>query len=280
MDFSIRTKPSPKNLHSMLHLQSRTNPFRILIRCHQFVWLNCTKRRLIPRFSPRVILAQFQLCVAVFFLSCRWPRSDIRSSLAKAFTGEHSQNCFSSRNWLCNQFNFAFSLHPRHDTPEQFAFDPFSITLFLYSMSLFEGKSSEAARQEVSGFYHPDPAINSHQSKCLFSTFLQVSSKFVSVYTIGFVYWPITQTINFAWVKPRNQVIYVSFASLIWTTFLAYMKVKRNFSFVTLPNWYLFFAKPSFPQAHPIEKDSALDISSLLASILAAPRNDSNVTVA
>lgn len=185
--------------------------------------------------------------MSLFFFSCRWPRSDIRSSLAKAFTGEHSQNCFSSRNWLCNQFNFAFSLHPRHDTPEQFAFDPFSITLFLYSMSLFEGKSSEAARQEVSGFYHPDPAINSHQSKCLFSTFLQVSSKFVSVYTIGFVYWPITQTINFAWVKPRNQVIYVSFASLIWTTFLAYMKVKWNFSFVTLPNWYLYFAKPSFP---------------------------------
>lgn len=33
---------------------------------------------------------------------------------------------------------------------EQFAFDPFSISLFLYSMSVFEGKTPEEARKEVS----------------------------------------------------------------------------------------------------------------------------------
>jgi hypothetical protein len=33
---------------------------------------------------------------------------------------------------------------------EQVAFDPFSITLFLYSMSLFEGKSQKEAKDEVS----------------------------------------------------------------------------------------------------------------------------------
>ncbi|CAG9806899.1 unnamed protein product [Chironomus riparius] len=97
-----------------------------------------------------------------------WPRSDIRSALAKAFT-------------------------------EQVAFDPFSISLFLYAMTIFEGKTHEQARREV-------------------------SSKFLSIYAIGLVYWPITQTINFGFVKPKNQVIYVSFASLIWTTFLAYVK--------------------------------------------------------
>lgn len=91
-------------------------------------------------------------------------------------------------------------------------------------MSLFEGKTTEEAQEEV-------------------------TSKFISVYAIGFVYWvetkfascslgiklificfrqPIAQTINFACVKPKNQVIYVSFASLIWTTFLAYMKVELN----------------------------------------------------
>lgn len=48
-----------------------------------------------------------------------WPRRDIRSSLKKAFT-------------------------------EQFAFDPFSITLFLYSMTIFEGKDHDVAKQEVS----------------------------------------------------------------------------------------------------------------------------------
>lgn len=58
----------------------------------------------------------------------------------------------------------------------------------------------------------------------------KVKNKFVNVYAIGFVYWPIAQTINFAFVPVRNQVIYVSVASLIWTTFLAYMKVRTKFS--------------------------------------------------
>lgn len=89
-------------------------------------------------------------------------------------------------------------------------------------MSVFEGKTSEEAREEVS---NDDISINQLSLIDILVWTHQVSKKFVSVYTIGFVYWPIAQTINFAWVKPRNQVIYVSFASLIWTTFLAYMKV-------------------------------------------------------
>lgn len=46
--------------------------------------------------------------------------------------------------------------------PEQFAFDPFSITLFLYSMSIFEGKTAAEAKKEVSGrhFFYRLPAIN------------------------------------------------------------------------------------------------------------------------
>lgn len=97
-----------------------------------------------------------------------WPYSDIRSALAKAFT-------------------------------EQVAFDPFSITMFLYTMSIIEGRTHNEAKNEV-------------------------FSKFLSVYAVGFVYWPIAQTFNFGFVKPKNQVIFASFASLIWTTFLAYMK--------------------------------------------------------
>ncbi|CAO1438027.1 unnamed protein product [Diamesa hyperborea] len=97
-----------------------------------------------------------------------WPRSDIRSSLAKAFT-------------------------------EQFAFDPFSISMFLYTMTILEGKRHVEAKKEV-------------------------TDKFVKTYQIGFIFWPCVQTINFAFVPMKNQVICVSFASLIWTTFLAYMK--------------------------------------------------------
>lgn len=112
---------------------------------------------------------------------------------------------------------------------EQFAFDPFSITLFLYTMSIIEGKTSEEAKKEVRNLM--GKSVNQSILTILFCflflsfTIKKVTNKFLSIYAIGFVYWPIAQTINFAWVKPRNQVIYVSFASLIWTTFLAIMKV-------------------------------------------------------
>lgn len=39
---------------------------------------------------------------------------------------------------------------------EQFAFDPFSIMMFLYSMSLFEGKTSEEAKHEVKSNHMSD----------------------------------------------------------------------------------------------------------------------------
>lgn len=45
-------------------------------------------------------------------------------------------------------------------SPEQFAFDPFSITLFLYSMSMLEGQTSQQSREEVSlGFNFFDQSI-------------------------------------------------------------------------------------------------------------------------
>lgn len=48
-----------------------------------------------------------------------WPKSDVKSSLCKAIT-------------------------------EQLAFDPFAISLFLYTMSIMDGKNSFEARKEVS----------------------------------------------------------------------------------------------------------------------------------
>lgn len=92
-------------------------------------------------------------------------------------------------------------------------------------MSIFEGKTSAEARQEVSSGNRLRNYLPINQN-----ILYQVANKFLTVYSIGFVYWPIAQTINFAWVKPRNQVIFVSVASLIWTTFLAYMKVSKTTS--------------------------------------------------
>lgn len=100
-----------------------------------------------------------------------WPRSDIRSSLAKAFT-------------------------------EQIVYDPFAITIFLYTMTIAEGRSKAEARQEV-------------------------AEKFLPSYQIGFVYWPIVQTMNFAFVPKRNQVVVAGFFSIFWTTFLACVKALK-----------------------------------------------------
>lgn len=41
-------------------------------------------------------------------------------------------------------------------------------------------------------------------------------------------YWPILSTINFSLIPERNRVIFISGCSLMWTTFLAYMKQLDN----------------------------------------------------
>lgn len=97
-----------------------------------------------------------------------WPRSDLRSSLAKALT-------------------------------EQVAYDPFAISIFLYTMTLAEGHTKAEARKEV-------------------------ADKFLPSYQIGFIYWPIVQTMNFAFVPKNNQVIVAGVFSVFWTTFLACVK--------------------------------------------------------
>lgn len=38
------------------------------------------------------------------------------------------------------------------------------------------------------------------------------------------MYWPIVQTINFGFVPARNQVMFVSFFSMVWSTFMAYIQ--------------------------------------------------------
>lgn len=54
--------------------------------------------------------------------SAMWPKTDVKSSLCKAIT-------------------------------EQIGFDPFAISLFLYTMSIMDGKSNFEARKEVSVWF-------------------------------------------------------------------------------------------------------------------------------
>ncbi|XP_059614256.1 uncharacterized protein LOC132260262 [Phlebotomus argentipes] len=82
---------------------------------------------------------------------------------------------------------------------EQVTYDPLMITTFLFVMSLMEGKTTHEAR-------------------------LEVKEKFFDTYKVGAVFWPCVQTVNFTIVPQRNQVVFVSFFSMIWSSFLAYMK--------------------------------------------------------
>lgn len=52
----------------------------------------------------------------------------------------------------------------------------------------------------------------------------EVQVKFWPTYQTGLCFWPIFQTLNFAFVPERNRVVAVSLASFLWTIFLSYMK--------------------------------------------------------
>lgn len=38
------------------------------------------------------------------------------------------------------------------------------------------------------------------------------------------MFWPIVQTVNFTFIPAKNQVVFTSFFSMLWTSFLAYVK--------------------------------------------------------
>lgn len=82
---------------------------------------------------------------------------------------------------------------------EQVSYDPAGITTFLFTMSLAEKSTLGEAAHEV-------------------------RAKFFDTWKVGVVYWPLVQTFNFACIPMHNQVVFTSFFSMIWTSFLAYMK--------------------------------------------------------
>lgn len=82
---------------------------------------------------------------------------------------------------------------------EQVTYGPAAMTCFFFGMELMESYSVEKAKHEV-----------------------QV--KFWQTYTTGLCFWPIFQTMNFAFVAEKNRVVAVSLASFLWTIYLSYMK--------------------------------------------------------
>lgn len=82
---------------------------------------------------------------------------------------------------------------------EQFSYGPLASVTFFYGMSLMEFKTHKEAVQEV-------------------------KEKFPETWEVAVCVWPVVQTINFTFISEKNRVPFVSIASLLWTTFLAYMK--------------------------------------------------------
>lgn len=82
---------------------------------------------------------------------------------------------------------------------EQVTYSPAAMCCFFFGMNLLEMKPISECAEEV-------------------------KQKFWPTYKIGVCVWPILQTINHVLIPEHNKVVYVSVCSLVWTTFLAYMK--------------------------------------------------------
>ncbi|XP_012176482.1 mpv17-like protein isoform X4 [Bombus affinis] len=85
---------------------------------------------------------------------------------------------------------------------EQVTYSPTAMCCFFFGMNLLEMKPVAECIEEVKHKFWPTYKVK----------------------YVGVCVWPILQTINFFFVPEHNRVIYVSFCSLIWTSFLAYMK--------------------------------------------------------
>ncbi|XP_050442194.1 mpv17-like protein [Adelges cooleyi] len=86
---------------------------------------------------------------------------------------------------------------------EQFTYGPFATASFFFFMTLLDGGSVEDAK-------------------------LEVQKKFFPTWKVAVTVWPLLQSINYCVVPPKNRLIFVSFASLAWTVFLAYIKYETS----------------------------------------------------
>ncbi|XP_046481343.1 mpv17-like protein [Neodiprion pinetum] len=102
---------------------------------------------------------------------------------------------------------FASYIWPKNDLKsgivkalvEQVSYGPAAMCCFFFGINLLEFKPISECVEEV-------------------------KQKFWPTWKTGICVWPILQTINFTLIPERNRVVYVSVCSLMWTSFLAYMK--------------------------------------------------------
>lgn len=110
---------------------------------------------------------------------------------------------------------------------EQVTFDPMAIVVFLFVMTVAEGNSAAMAREEVRERSREHYVVQKPYKCvliCVHPHGIQVRTKFFDTYRIGAVYWPVVQTFNFTFIPVKNQVVFTSFFSMLWSSFLAYMK--------------------------------------------------------
>ncbi|KAI5716402.1 hypothetical protein M8J76_005868 [Diaphorina citri] len=82
---------------------------------------------------------------------------------------------------------------------EQVTYTPFGMVSFYMGINLLEGRS---------------PADG----------WAEVREKLWPTYRVGAVVWPVAQMINYTVIAEKNRLGFMSACSLMWSTFLAYMK--------------------------------------------------------
>lgn len=106
---------------------------------------------------------------------------------------------------------------------EQFSYGPFATASFFFFMTLLDGGSVDDAKKEVQNKFIPTWKV------------LRFILNICSIFDLNFFYlqiavfvWPFLQTINYCVIPGKNRLIFVSFAGLVWTTFLAFIKYDKH----------------------------------------------------
>lgn len=82
---------------------------------------------------------------------------------------------------------------------DQFVMSPVCIVAFFYPAGWLFGQNTEQCTKEL-------------------------QSKFLKVYITDWMVWPVTQFINFYYLKPQYRVIYVNFITMLYNVFLSHIK--------------------------------------------------------
>ncbi|KAJ2941468.1 hypothetical protein O0L34_g14514 [Tuta absoluta] len=150
---------------------------------------------------PFCSLAQEYIEFGVKFSEANWPRAARFGFfgaffMAPVFYGwmKFTQPLFPKRTLLTCVERAAL---------EQVSYTPFALCYFLFGMSLMELKTFDEAVEDV-------------------------KKNFWRTYTVGLVFWPAAQTINYCCIPENNRIVFVSICSFVWTVFMAHVVCDRQ----------------------------------------------------